>query len=179
MISKTLMAASTRPIILAILTRGEDYGYSIIQKVKNISGGNLEWTDGMLYPVLQRMEMDDLIASKWKLSGGNRPRRYYTITEKGRKELAELTGAGAERILDWVNRADLYRIKGASEEYSDLLEAAGVDTIVELAQRNAENLHTKMEEVNAKKKLVRRLPTAAQVSDWVRQAKDLPRKVSY
>jgi predicted flap endonuclease-1-like 5' DNA nuclease len=100
-------------------------------------------------------------------------------TPKGRKELAELTGAGAERILDWVNRADLYRIKGVSEEYSDLLEAAGVDTIVELAQRNPENLHTKMEEVNAKKKLVRRLPTAAQVSDWVRQAKDLPRKVSY
>ena len=88
MISKTLMAASTRPIILAILSRGEDYGYNIIQKVKGISRGSLEWTDGMIYPVLQRMEMDDLIASKWKLSGENRPRRYYTITEKGRKALA-------------------------------------------------------------------------------------------
>ena len=88
MISKTLMAASTRPIILAILSRGENYGYNIIQKVKSISGGNLEWTDGMLYPVLQRMEMDDLVASKWKLSGKNRPRRYYTITERGQKELA-------------------------------------------------------------------------------------------
>jgi DNA-binding PadR family transcriptional regulator len=87
MISKTLMAASTRPVILAILSRGEDYGYSIIQKVKDISGGHLQWTDGMLYPVLQRMEMDDLIQSKWKLSDGSRPRRYYTITEKGRKEL--------------------------------------------------------------------------------------------
>ena len=93
MISKTLMAASTRPIILAILSRGEDYGYSIIQKVKEISGGSLEWTDGMLYPVLQRMEMDKLITSKWTLSGGNRPRRYYTITERGSKELAsELVG---------------------------------------------------------------------------------------
>ena len=93
MISKTLMAASTRPIILAILSSGENYGYNIIQKVKDISGGNLEWTDGMIYPVLQRMEMDDLIASKWKLSGENRPRRYYTITEKGREELAsELAG---------------------------------------------------------------------------------------
>ncbi len=71
MVSKTLMAASTRPIILAILSRGEDYGYSIIQRVKDISGGILEWTDGMLYPVLQRMEMDGLIASKWKLSGEN------------------------------------------------------------------------------------------------------------
>ncbi|MFC2157058.1 PadR family transcriptional regulator [Acidobacteriota bacterium] len=88
MLSKTLMAASTRPIILAILAGGENYGYSIIQRVKNISEGNLEWTDGMLYPVLQRMEMDGLISSKWKLSKGTRPRRYYTITERGRKELA-------------------------------------------------------------------------------------------
>jgi PadR family transcriptional regulator PadR len=87
MISKPLMAASTRPLILAILSRGEDYGYSIIQKVKEISGGSLEWTDGMLYPVLQRMEMDELIVSQWKLSGESRRRRYYTITEKGREEL--------------------------------------------------------------------------------------------
>ena len=87
MASKTLMAASTRPMILALLSRGEDYGYSIIQSVKEISNGTLEWTDGMLYPVLQRMEMDGLIASKWKLSKGNRPRRYYTITERGRREL--------------------------------------------------------------------------------------------
>lgn len=62
MISKTLVAAPTRPFILAIFSRAEDYGYSIIQKVKDISGGSLEWTDGMLYPVLQRMEMDDLPA---------------------------------------------------------------------------------------------------------------------
>lgn len=93
MISKQLMAASTRPIILAILAGGKDYGYSIIQKVRAGSGGALEWTDGMLYPVLQRMEMDDLITSKWKLSGETRPRRYYAITEKGHKELAsELVG---------------------------------------------------------------------------------------
>ena len=82
------MAASTRPMILAILSRGEDYGYSIIQKVKDISGGHLQWTDGMLYPVLQRMEMDGLIQSEWKLSDGSRPRRYYNITEKGREDLA-------------------------------------------------------------------------------------------
>jgi len=96
MISKTLMAASTRPIILAILSRGEDYGYSIIQKVREVSGGSLEWSDGMLYPVLQRMEMDDLIASQWKLSGENRPRRYYTITERGREELAS-------ELISWRN----------------------------------------------------------------------------
>jgi DNA-binding PadR family transcriptional regulator len=93
MISKQLMAASTRPIILAILARDEDYGYSIIQKVRAESGGDLEWTDGMLYPVLQRMEMDGLISSKWRGGGDSRPRRYYQISERGRKELvAELAG---------------------------------------------------------------------------------------
>ena len=93
MVSKQLMAASTRPIILAILARDEDYGYSIIQKVKGISGGSLEWTDGMLYPVLQRMEMDGLITSRWISSDGGRPRRYYRITEAGRLEFAsELDG---------------------------------------------------------------------------------------
>ena len=96
MVSKTLMAASTRPLILALLSRGEDYGYSIIQNVKDISGGHLEWTDGMLYPVLQRMEMDGLITSNWKLSKENRPRRYYTITEKGRKALER-------ELVSWRN----------------------------------------------------------------------------
>lgn len=96
MISKILMAASTKPIILAILSRGEDYGYSIIQKAKDISGGSLEWTSGMLYPVLQRMEMDDLVASRWKLSGENRPRRYYTITGRGRQELVS-------ELVSWRN----------------------------------------------------------------------------
>lgn len=90
------MAASTRPIILAILSKGEDYGYSIIQKVKDISGGHLQWTDGMLYPVLQRMEMDGLITSKWKLSGESRPRRYYKITDKGRQELKS-------ELMSWRN----------------------------------------------------------------------------
>jgi len=93
MASKTLMAASTRPLILAILSGGEDYGYRIIQKVKTYSNGRLEWTDGMLYPVLQRMEMDGHVSSAWRLNEGPRPRRYYKITGKGRKELAtELTG---------------------------------------------------------------------------------------
>ncbi len=93
MISKQLMAASTRPIILAILSRDEDYGYRIIQKVRSISGGTLEWTDGMLYPVLQRMEMDGLIISRWKAAEGSRPRRYYRITEDGKRELeTELVG---------------------------------------------------------------------------------------
>jgi len=87
MIEKALVAASTKPIILSILIRGEDYGYQIIQKVKDISGGNLEWSDKMLYPVLHRMEKEGFLVSQWKMSDGGRLRRYYRITEKGHKEL--------------------------------------------------------------------------------------------
>ena len=100
-------------------------------------------------------------------------------TPKGRQDLAEKTGISGKLILEWANHADLYRIKGVAEEYSDLLEEAGVDTVPELAQRNPENLHTKIVEVNAEKKLVRRLPTQGQVEDWVAQAKDLPRVLTY
>lgn len=98
---------------------------------------------------------------------------------KGREELAEKTGISGKLILEWVNLADLFRIKGISEEYSDLLEEAGVDTVPELAQRNAENLHAKLQEVNAAKKLVRRLPAQSQVADWIQQAKALPRVLTY
>jgi len=93
MMSRTLMAASTRPIILAILSRGEDYGYNIIQKVKAFSNGTIDWTEGMIYPVLQRMEVDSLIISTWTMSADRRPRRYFRITDRGRAELSsELSG---------------------------------------------------------------------------------------
>lgn len=98
---------------------------------------------------------------------------------KGREELAEKTGITGKLILEWVNLADLFRIKGVGEEYSDLLEEAGVDTIPELAQRNAENLYAKLQETNAAKELVRRLPTQSQVADWIAQAKKMPRVVTY
>jgi predicted flap endonuclease-1-like 5' DNA nuclease len=100
-------------------------------------------------------------------------------TPQGRKDLAEKTGISGKLILEWVNRADLFRIKGIGEEYSDLLEAAGVDTVPELAQRNPDNLHAKLGEVNAEKKLVRKLPALSRVTDWVAQAKDLPRAITY
>lgn len=100
-------------------------------------------------------------------------------TPKGRKALAEETGISGKLILEWVNHVDLFRIKGVGEEYSDLLEEAGVDTVPELAQRNAENLHAKMAEVNKVKKLVRRLPAQSQVADWIEQAKNLPRVITY
>jgi predicted flap endonuclease-1-like 5' DNA nuclease len=100
-------------------------------------------------------------------------------TPEGRKELAERTGIGDEYILDWVNRADLMRVRGVGEEYSDLLEKAGVDTVIELAQRNPDNLHQKLLGVNVEKRLVRRPPTRGMVTRWVEHAKALPRIVSY
>jgi predicted flap endonuclease-1-like 5' DNA nuclease len=82
-------------------------------------------------------------------------------------------------ILEWANHLDLYRIKGVGSEYSDLLEEAGVDTVVELAQRNPENLYQKLVEVNNAKKLVRKMPVQSQVADWIEQAKKLPRVLQY
>jgi predicted flap endonuclease-1-like 5' DNA nuclease len=98
---------------------------------------------------------------------------------KGRKALAATTKIDEGKILEWVNRADLFRVKGVGSEYSDLLEASGVDTVKELATRKPENLHAKMLEVNTAKKLVRRPPTAAAVASWVTHAKTLAPAVTY
>ncbi len=98
---------------------------------------------------------------------------------KGRATLAEATGIDSSRILKWANMADLMRIKGVGEEYSELLEAAGVDTVKELKHRKAENLHAKMEEINEAKKLVRQTPSLKSVTDWIEQAKELPAVLSY
>ena len=87
MISRGLIAASTKPIILAILKKGENYGYQIIQNVRQISGGKLEWTEPMFYPLLKRMEKDGLIKSQWRLCENKRHRKYYQLTELGAMEL--------------------------------------------------------------------------------------------
>lgn len=100
-------------------------------------------------------------------------------SRRGRKDLSENTGISEKLILEWVNLADLVRIKGIGEEYSDLLEEAGVDTIKELRNRDPKNLHHTMSEVNEKEHLVRRLPSIGQVSSWVKQAKTLPPIVRY
>ena len=100
-------------------------------------------------------------------------------TPQGRQRLEQETGIGHKLILEWVNLADLMRIKGIGEEYSDLLEEAGVDTVRELRNRVPEHLHRAIVEVNEAKKLVRRLPTLKMVADWVEQAKRLPPKVVY
>jgi predicted flap endonuclease-1-like 5' DNA nuclease len=99
--------------------------------------------------------------------------------KKARKALADKSGVSETLILNWVNRADLSRVKGISTQYADLLECAGVDTVPELAQRNAENLHTKMQEINSEKNLVRQLAGLSKVEDWIAQAKQLPRKINY
>ncbi|MEE8390099.1 MAG: DUF4332 domain-containing protein [Anaerolineae bacterium] len=98
---------------------------------------------------------------------------------KGRKEITEKSGISAKLILEWINRADLFRVKGIGEEYADLLEVAGVDTLPDLARRNPGNLYQKLVDVNEEKNLTRKLPTQSQVQDWVEQAKDLPRAITY
>lgn len=100
-------------------------------------------------------------------------------TPAGRQEIAEMADVSPKLVLEWVNHVDLFRVKGIGEEYADLLEEAGVDTVPELAQRNPENLYQKLQEVNQEKKLVRRPPSQAEVSDWVAQAQGLPRKITY
>lgn len=100
-------------------------------------------------------------------------------TSKDRTELSKKIEVPVKVILKWANRADLARIKGVGLEYADLLEAAGVDTIPELAQRKAENLIVKLTEVNAEYKFVKKMPTEKQLEDWIAQAKDLPRILQY
>src|SRR5262245_2164581 len=87
MIAKELVAASTEPLILALLAQGESYGYALIQEVKRLSGGKIEWTDGMLYPVLHRMEREGWIAAHWAEAENGRKRKYYSIKKDGKKAL--------------------------------------------------------------------------------------------
>ena len=100
-------------------------------------------------------------------------------TRKGRKMIAERSGLSESLVLRCVNMADLFRIKGVATQYAELLEAAGVDTVKELRNRNASNLTQAMQEANAKKRLVRQVPGEKMVSNWVQQAKSLPPLVTY
>jgi predicted flap endonuclease-1-like 5' DNA nuclease len=100
-------------------------------------------------------------------------------TKAGRKKLAADSGIDEGKILDWVNMADLFRIKGIATQFAELLEAAGVDTVKELRNRKAENLHAKLVEVQAEKKITRAVPGLKQVANFIEQAKALPPVVSY
>ena len=88
-INKDLMAASSTPIVLAILSEGDSYGYAIIQRVRDLSGGRIEWTDGMLYPVLHRLERLGYVSARWETAESGRKRKYYHITAQGKRQLEE------------------------------------------------------------------------------------------
>jgi PadR family transcriptional regulator, regulatory protein PadR len=96
MLSKELVAASTKPIVLSVLMRGETYGYALIQQVRELSGGSIDWTEGMLYPVLHRMEKEGIIVSEWKDAPTGPKRKYYAIAPAGKRELAR----GKQ---EWIN----------------------------------------------------------------------------
>ena len=100
-------------------------------------------------------------------------------TPAGRKQIGKDSGISEKLILEWVNHSDLFRVKGVGSEYADLLEEAGVDTVVELSKRKADKLLEAMKNTNAKKKLVRQLPGISNVQDWINQAKKLPRAIKY
>lgn len=89
MIPKELAAASSRPLVLSILSEGENYGYALIDRVREASGGRIEWSEGMLYPVLHRLEREGAILSRWKTAENGRRRKYYRLSVSGKKSLAE------------------------------------------------------------------------------------------
>lgn len=135
----------------------------------------------MSYKLSEIKGMSDKAAAALAKAGINDSEALLerVITPKDRKELAETTGISLDDVLEFANRADLMRIRGVGRQYSDLLENAGVDTVPELAQRNAANLRATMNELNEKDQLVGAMPSESQVADWVAQAKELGRKLQY
>jgi predicted flap endonuclease-1-like 5' DNA nuclease len=131
---------------------------------------------------IERIEgIGEYYAGKLRQAGVRTIRQllWAGASEGGRLDLSEITGISKTLILEWVNLADLMRIKGIGEEYSDLLEEAGVDTIRELRNRVPENLHKALLQTNAQKKLVRRVPSLKDVKKWVAQAKTIEPMVTY
>lgn len=122
-----------------------------------------------------------VIAGKLQAAGINTTDELLErgATPAGREAIAAQTGWSTKQVLEWVNRADLMRVRGVGSEFSDLLEQAGVDTVPELAQRKPDNLAAKLAEVNEAKKLTRRTPSAAEVEKWVAHAKELGRAIHY
>lgn len=120
-------------------------------------------------------------AEKLKATGITSPEKLLEkgATAKGRDELATQTGISSKLILTWVNHADLFRIKGVAGQFSELLEAADVDTVPELAQRNAENLQQALAKTNEEKKLAKSTPSLTQVTTWIAEAKTLPKIIQH
>jgi predicted flap endonuclease-1-like 5' DNA nuclease len=135
----------------------------------------------MTYPITDIEGIGPVVADRLK---GMRIRTTTRLLEaaknpRGRKALAAKTGIDSSRILKWANMADMMRIKGIGEEYSELLEAAGVDTVRELKHRNPKKLAEAMAAANARRKLVRLLPSENTVKKWIAQASSLPMKITY
>lgn len=120
-------------------------------------------------------------AEKLAAAGVHSQRQLLACCAKaaGRAELAKTSGLSKKRIMEWVNRADLARVKGIGEEFADLLECSGVDTVPELAKRRPDNLYARLWEVNHEKHLTRRTPSLNQVIAWVAEAKTMPRAIFY
>lgn len=135
----------------------------------------------MAYKVIDIEGVGDVFAEKLNAAGIKTDAELLTKCSKptGRKELAEQTGISSKLIMKWTNHCDLYRINGVGPQFAELLEAAGVDTVKELRHRVPENLQKKLEEVNAQKNLVSRVPAVAEVQKMVDKAKDLPPMVEY
>lgn len=135
----------------------------------------------MSYPIIKIEGIGPAMAEKLKATGISTTDALLEAakTPKGRRELAEKSTIPERNILKWANMADLMRIKGVGEEYSELLEAAGVDTVKELKMRNVANLTKAMAEVNETRKLVRALPAESVVARWVEEAKTLPPMLTY
>ncbi len=115
-INKDLVAASSTPLVLAILAEGDSYGYAILKRVRDLSGGELNWTDGMLYPVLHRLERSGFIEARWDQAESGRRRKYYRVTDSGRDHLAEerrqwrAVDDALERI--WTSMVESTRVEG-------------------------------------------------------------------
>ncbi len=132
---------------------------------------NIQGIEGIGPVNAERLRNEDISTVAALLEAG--------ATKAGRRELASKSGLAEDLILNWVNRADLMRVRGVGTQYSDLLEAAGVDTVKELRRRRADNLHAAMAEANAQRSLVRRVPTEQEVGRWISRAQELMPMVSY
>ena len=135
----------------------------------------------MAYKIIDIEGIGDVYAAKLNEAGGRTTDDLLEkcATRTGRKKMAEATGISEKLILRWTNHADLFRINGVAGQFSELLEAAGVDTIKEFRHRVPANLHAKMEEVNAQKNLVNRIPSVKEIEKMVAQAKEMEPKVEY
>ena len=135
----------------------------------------------MDYKIIDIEGVGDVYAEKLQAAGIKKVSELLEkcAAPKGRKELAEATGISEKLILKWTNHADLFRINGVGPQFAELLEAAGVDTVKELKHRVPANLQAKLEEVNAEKNLVNRVPAVAEVEKMIAQAKELPAVMEY